>query len=169
MLVHNLTPQTTYQYGNCMFMSEAISFETVWVGWGSATETKHVIEARGRVIYVGQDDINPYRKWKLFWGQQATSHLLDLPYETHVRGWCEVCVGMFLREDQLNLITTPTIAAVNDSVNTSELVVFGAARVHFHHLPYVKKYMWDKKQVCMYTHNGLLTSFWGLTLYLLSK
>ena len=63
MLVHNLTPQTTYQYGNCMFMSEAISFEIVWlVGGGLVTEAERVIEAPGRVIYAGQDDLNSCRK-----------------------------------------------------------------------------------------------------------
>ncbi len=54
------------------------------------TEAERVIEPWGRVIYAGQDDLNPYRKWILFWGQQATRHLLDLPYEIHV----SVCVNV---------------------------------------------------------------------------
>lgn len=73
---------TTYQYTNCMFMSKAISFEIVW--GGLVTEAVYVIEVWGRVIYAGQDNLNPYRKRTLLWGQQTVRHLLDLPYEIHV-------------------------------------------------------------------------------------
>lgn len=79
-------------------MLEAISFEIVWREGGLLTEAERVIKTRRRVIYAGQDYFNPYRKWKLFWGQQATRHLLDLPYEIHVSGWCEVCVRTSPRE-----------------------------------------------------------------------
>lgn len=47
-----------------MFMSEAISFKIVWGmgGVGLVTEAERLIEAQGRVIYAGQDDLNSYRK-----------------------------------------------------------------------------------------------------------
>lgn len=77
-----------------MLMSQVISFKIV-LGGGLkvlVTEAERVIEAQGRVIYAGQDDLSSYRKSTLFWGQKATRLLLDLPYEIHLSGWCEVCV-----------------------------------------------------------------------------
>lgn len=56
-----------------MFMSEAIRFEIVW--GQLVTEAVCLIQVQGEVIYAGQDNLNPDRKWTLFWGEQAMRQL----------------------------------------------------------------------------------------------
>lgn len=88
MLVHNLTSQTTYHCGNCMFMSEAISFKTVLRRRGRVARRWQRVWPRGEgvggrgegMIYVGRNDLSSCRKWAAFRGKSATRHRRQLPY-----------------------------------------------------------------------------------------